>query len=87
VELTLEHLANAVQRTPIGCAGDEGRSFVLMLTINDVIDSDHGLSVEPSGSWLGAVKPSRAVSHPLVPLRRTEGSKPLSHILLSFFNG
>lgn len=44
VELALEHLANAAQRTPIGCAGDEGRSFDLMLTINDSIESDLGLS-------------------------------------------
>ena len=87
MELALEHLANAAQRTPIGCAGDEGRSFDLMLTINNSIESDLGLSVEPSDSWLGVVEPSRAVSHPLVPLRRTEGLKPLSLILLSFFNG
>ena len=51
-ELDLLQLANALQRTAISRGGYDGRSFDLMFAIADVLESDHGWSLEQSDAWL-----------------------------------
>ncbi len=51
-ELELLQLANALQRSAISRGGYDGRSFDLMFAIADVLESDHGWSVEQSDAWL-----------------------------------
>ena len=51
-ELELLQLANALQRTAISRGGYDGRSFDLMFTIADVLEADHGWSLEQSDGWL-----------------------------------
>ncbi len=51
-ELELLQLANALQRTAITRGGYDGRSFDLMFAIADVLEADHGWSLEQSDAWL-----------------------------------
>ena len=51
-ELELLQLANALQRTAITRGGYDGRSFDLMFAIADVLEVDHGWSLEQSDAWL-----------------------------------
>ncbi len=51
-ELELLQLANALQRSAISRGGYDGRAFDLMVAIADVLESDHGWSVEQSDAWL-----------------------------------
>ncbi|WP_438983112.1 hypothetical protein [Vulcanococcus sp.] len=51
-ELELLQLANALQRTAISRGGYDGSSFDLMFGIADVLEADHGWSLEQTDSWL-----------------------------------
>ena len=51
-ELELLQLANALQRSAISRGGYDGRAFDLMVAIADVLEADHGWSVEQSDAWL-----------------------------------
>ena len=51
-ELELLQLANALQRSAISRGGYDGRAFDLMFAIADVLEADHGWSVEQSDAWL-----------------------------------
>ena len=51
-ELDLLQLGRALQRTAIARGGYDDRSFDLMVAIADVLQSDHGWSVEQSDAWL-----------------------------------
>ena len=51
-ELDLLQLANALQRTALARGGYDGRSFDLMFAIADVLESDHGWSLEQSDAWI-----------------------------------
>jgi len=51
-ELELLQLANALQRSAIRHGGYDGRAFDLMVAIADVLEADHGWSVEQSDAWL-----------------------------------
>ena len=51
-ELELLQLANALQRSAITRGGYDGRAFDLMVAIADVLEADHGWSLEQSDSWL-----------------------------------
>jgi len=51
-ELELLQLANALQRSAISRGGYDGRAFDLMVAIADVLEADHGWSLEQSDAWL-----------------------------------
>jgi hypothetical protein len=51
-ELELLQLANALQRNAISRGGYDERAFNLMFAIADVLEADHGWSVEQSDAWL-----------------------------------
>ena len=51
-ELDLLQLGTALQRGAIARGGYDGCSFDLMFAIADVLQSDHGWSLEQSDAWL-----------------------------------
>ena len=51
-ELELLQLANALQRSAISRGAYDGRAFDLMVAIADVLEADHGWSLEQSDAWL-----------------------------------
>jgi len=51
-ELELLQLANVLQHGAISRGGYDGRSFDLMFAIAEVLESDHGWSLEQSDAWL-----------------------------------
>ena len=51
-ELELLQLANALQRSAISRGGYDGRAFDLMVAIADVLEADHGWSLEQTDAWL-----------------------------------
>ncbi len=51
-ELDLLQLANALQRSAISHGGYDSHSFDLMFAIANVLEADHGWSLEQSDAWL-----------------------------------
>ena len=51
-ELDLLQLGTALERSAIARGGYDGRSFDVMVAIADVLEADHGWSLEQSDAWL-----------------------------------
>ena len=51
-ELDLLQLAQALQRNAFARGSYDGRAFDLMVCIADVLEADHGWSIEQSEAWL-----------------------------------
>jgi len=68
-ELDLLQLANALQRSAISRGGYDECAFNLMFAIADVLEADHGWSVEQSDAWLERRSETRSSSEPRQCLR------------------
>ena len=51
-ELDLLQLGHALQRNALARGSYDGRAFDLMVCIADVLEADHGWSIEQSEAWL-----------------------------------
>ena len=51
-ELDLLQLGQALQRNALARGSYDGRAFDLMVCIADVLEADHGWSIEQSEAWL-----------------------------------
>ena len=51
-ELDLLQLGQALQRNALARGSYDGRAFDLMVCIADVLEADHGWSIELSDAWL-----------------------------------
>jgi hypothetical protein len=51
-ELDLLQLGQALQRSALARGSYDGRAFDLMVCIADVLEADHGWSIEQSEAWL-----------------------------------
>jgi hypothetical protein len=51
-ELDLLQLGQALQRSALARGSYDGRAFDLMVCIADVLEADHGWSMEQSEAWL-----------------------------------
>ena len=51
-ELDLLQLGQALQRHALASGSYDGRAFDLMVCIADVLEADHGWSIEQSEAWL-----------------------------------
>ena len=51
-ELDLRQLGQALQRHALARGSYDGRAFDLMVCIADVLEADHGWSIEQSEAWL-----------------------------------